>query len=443
MSYTPTNTPTDIPEDGATFLPGTNPQTTLLRTNKTVEQRGNDLVINFGDGRPARTIKNYLAGRDSEAQASKLAGLNSSVSVESPPTDDGKPVVKGTAADDLIHGGDTAVRIDGEAGDDIIEAETGADELWGGRGRDWLYGGAGNDELSGGIGDDELHGEAGNDELSGGVGNDELHGEAGNDELYGGFGDDKLFGEAGDDLLSGGVGDDKLNGGVGDDRLEGGPGSDVLHGGEGADDMKGATGNDTLHGGEGSDTLSGDDGKDYLYGDAGNDRIYGGAGNDLLFGGAGNDLLVGGTGIDTLYGEEGNDFLSGGAGNDTYYYRRGDGHDWISNRGDDNDQDVMLFADGVDIEQLWFRRVDNDLQVTLVGTEDGVTFGDWYVDARQRVHELRLNNGGPVVHYLDHSGIQTLVDAMARFSPPPVGSTDLPANYQTELSAPLAAAWKF
>jgi len=68
-----------------------------------------------------------------------------------------------------------------------------------------------------------------------------------------------------------------------------------------------------------------------LMGSAGPDWITSsGSGAFDLYGLSGDDELDGHNGDDRLFGGLGADELSGGQGNDTYFYRRGDGHDTIS-----------------------------------------------------------------------------------------------------------------
>ena len=69
--------------------------------------------------------------------------------------------------------------------------------------------------------------------------------------------------------------------------------------------------------GNGRNEVTVGSGDDYVFGGAGVDVIDGGAGIDSLEGGRGNDTLRGGVGIDHLVGGSGNDILEGGAGNDT------------------------------------------------------------------------------------------------------------------------------
>ncbi|MCA1323184.1 calcium-binding protein [Herbaspirillum sp. alder98] len=419
LTFAPEHTSTES-LDELTFL---RPQPNYFRAYKSIELSGNNLVIIFGDDRPAITIEDFFTDLDGDPNKEKLIFLNrySSSGVISFST--GSRWMKGAEWSDIMLGPDISVHLYGEAGEDVLVGGASADNLFGGEGRDWLYGGAGNDDLRGGIG------------------NDTLHGEAGKDRLYGDSGNDKLDGGAGDDFLDGGSDDDKLNGGDGDDRLEGGSGKDALSGDGGDDYMSGGAGKDTLDGGEGSDTLYGGDGGDSLLGGAGNDRLYGQAGSDNLRGGAGNDLLDGGIGKDDLRGDEGNDFLIGGAGNDTYYYARGDGQDRIFNRGGAKDFDNMQFTGDITADQLWFSRVDDDLRVTLVGTKDGVTFVNWYGDAAQQVQLLQLGKAGRF-KYLRQSNIEALVDAMSVFSAPTAGSTSLPEDYSVTLAPILAAQWK-
>ncbi|MEC9431808.1 MAG: calcium-binding protein [Pseudomonadota bacterium] len=102
------------------------------------------------------------------------------------------------------------------------------DILSGGNGRDRIKGGIGDDVIEGGNGRDVLLGARGDDILSGDNGKDLLRGNAGDDWLTGGNGKDKLIGGGGSDILDGGRGPDRIDGGFGDDLLIGGKGRDVF-----------------------------------------------------------------------------------------------------------------------------------------------------------------------------------------------------------------------
>lgn len=77
-------------------------------------------------------------------------------------------------------------------------------------------------------------------------------------------------------------------------------------------------------------------------------------------------------------------------------------------------QDVLLFGQGISIEQIWFTRSDNDLQVGLIGRDDRVTLSYWYADESSRLGQLKVGDGKVLLD----SQVQNLVDAMAGFAPP-------------------------
>ena len=146
----------------------------------------------------------------------------------------------------------------------------------------------------------------------------------------------------------------------------------------------GGTGNDVLYGRAGADTLTGDEGDDKLYGEDG------------------DDVLTGGAGADTL---------DGGAGNDTYRFARGDGQDTLIDTGGD---DCLQFGEGIDFDQIWFKKVGNSLEVSVIGTQDKVTINNWYSGTANRMEEFQA--GGAT---LDGTSVQALVDAMGACTPPP------------------------
>jgi Ca2+-binding RTX toxin-like protein len=83
-----------------------------------------------------------------------------------------------------------------------------------------------------------LWGTAADDLLVGGDGSDTICGEAGNDTLIGGGGNDELFGGDGNDFLAGGPGWDIFNGDAGDDRIDARDGiREFVRGGSGNDSV--------------------------------------------------------------------------------------------------------------------------------------------------------------------------------------------------------------
>ena len=176
-----------------------------------------------------------------------------------------------------------------------------------------------------------------------------------------------------------------------------------------------------------------------LVGNRGNNTLSGMAGNDVINGEAGDDALYGGDGNDTLHGGQGNDILYGGAGNDVYYFGRGDGSDTIiENDATPNNQDQVLIQSGVQAEQLWFKRESNNLRVGIIGTDDGVIIKDHYLGSSHHIEQFKLNDG----KVLMQNKVDKLVEAMAQFTPPAVGQTTLPTEYQKALAPIIAASWQ-
>ncbi|MFB0826320.1 calcium-binding protein [Chromobacterium violaceum] len=379
------------------------------------------------------------------------------------------------------------------AGDDIYNAAAGM------AARD-VHGQEGNDTLNGGYLADSLYGDAGQDVLNGNDGNDSLYGGDGNDTLNGGAGNDLLEGGDGDDVLNGDDGSDTLRGGAGNDRLTTGwwHWGNTFEGGSGNDTMEGSYAKDVyvFNLGDGQDQITDNaqQYRDYADSDAnyrdelrfgagirpedvkavkdGNDLIFQvGSGGDsvrvknwfaekaywiekvqfadgsewnvqqitygqVLVGGNGNEVLSGGAGADTLRGGAGNDTLNGGAGSDTYRFGRGDGVDLIQDS--DGQQDALEFDQGVNADQLWFRRQSNSLEVSVIGSADKVIVDNWFVGTANQLETIRAGDG----KVLAASQVQTLIDAMAGFNPPAAGQMSLSPDCQSVLQPVLAANWK-
>ncbi|MBX8541538.1 calcium-binding protein [Pseudomonas cichorii] len=394
----------------------------------------------------------------------------------------------------VLQGSDIDETLSGTSSNDVIDAGAGDDTVNGGSGNDTLYGGTGADALNGGAGDDLLQGGAGNDTLYGDDGNDVLDGGAGNDQLNGGNGDDTyLFGKgAGQDTIyyahesrTGKLDTVKLadlnvndvsivresndliirvNGttdslrvmshfsedatsGYQIDQLQFADGtiwsqslikSHVLLGSTSDQTLRGYNSDDVISAGDGDDSLFGDAGNDNLTGGAGADTLYGDAGNDNLFGDAGNDTLYGGTGNDVLNGGAGNDYLSGGDGSDTYEFGIGSGRDTISNYDTGSSTDVLQFGADVSLEDLWFRRSGNDLEVSIIDTNDKVLVSNWYAANDYQVDQFKTADGKTLLD----SQVQNLVDSMASFGVDAGAERNLTAAQQTQLEAVLAANWQ-
>jgi Ca2+-binding RTX toxin-like protein len=140
-----------------------------------------------------------------------------------------------------------------------------------------------------------------------------------------------------------------------------------------------------------------------------------------------------------LIGNSASNTLSGGAGNDTYRFGRGSGVDTVSDYDlKAGNNDVLVFGSGVAINHLWFRRVDSDLEVSIIGTTDKVTVGNWYSGRAYHVEWFKASGGKTLLD----TRVEALVSAMAAFVPPAVGQTSLPADYQKALNPVIAANWR-
>ena len=220
--------------------------------------------------------------------------------------------------------------------------------------------------------------------------------------------------------------------------------------------------------------------------------LTGTAGADALTGGVGHDSLSGGDGADTLAGGAGADMLLGGGGDDIYRFGRGDGGDTIldeywyqtvqtqsfqyqttetynytgtATTGNfswtgtmtgvrtvtrtgtidvpttvqgSGGNDRLEIGAGVDTDQLWFIRSDDDLLVQIIGTHDTLRIADWYgAGGVSQIETIRTADGSS----LTASGVHNLVNAMAAYDPPAFGDTDLSTNLHNSLDSILAANW--
>ncbi|WP_310450657.1 calcium-binding protein [Sulfuritalea sp.] len=243
--------------------------------------------------------------------------------------------------------------------------------------------------------------------------------------------------------------------------------NNILIGNGAATRLTGDAGNDTLNGGAGADTMAGGFGDDIYYVDnsgdvvienlgAGYDRVYSTVsyalipdverldltGNSAIngTGNASSNWLQGNSQANVLDGGASADLLVGGLGNDTYLFARG----YQADRIHDLDKtvgntDLVSFADGIAADQLWFRHVGNDLEVSIIGTSDKLTIQYWYFNASDyHVEQFKTSTG----KLLTDARVENLVQAMAAFSPPAAGQTTLPQSYQDALATTIAANWQ-
>ncbi len=153
----------------------------------------------------------------------------------------------------------------------------------------------------------------------------------------------------------------------------------------------------------------------------------------------GDDTLTGTIGNDNFSDSSGNDMLAGGLGNDNYRFGRNSGQDVISDYdASAGNADTVSFGPDVSAEQLWFQRQDNNLEVSIIGTNDRLSIANWYVGDAYKVEEFRTSNGAMTIE----SQVQNLIQAMASFAPPAMGQTHLSPDVRSSLEMVLAASWR-
>ncbi len=321
--------------------------------------------------------------------------------------------------------------------------------------------------LSGNELDNTITGHNGNDSLEGGAGNDTMNGRQGDDTMAGGEGEDRYFvDDVGDvviELAGEGVADIvystvSYNLGANVERIHlqgaeaitaGGNDLDNIlygHANSAANVLSGGLGNDTYHVGA-SDTV-------VEAVNAGTDRVITGVDHALsnhvenltgnadtglrLRGNELNNVITGDIGDDTLDGGMGKDTLVGGAGNDTYVLGLVYGADVIKeNDATSGNTDLLRFLEGVATDQIWFRQVSSNLEVSIIGTSDKAIITNWYAGNQYKVEQFQTADNQTLLS----SQVDALVSAMAAFSPPPPGQTTLTPEQQSALSPVIAANW--
>ncbi|MDZ7858763.1 LamG-like jellyroll fold domain-containing protein [Sphaerotilus sp.] len=316
----------------------------------------------------------------------------------------------------------------GNAANNVLDGLTGADTMAGGAGNDTYFvdntadvvneaAGAGTDQVNASV----------SYTLKANVERLTLTGSA-NLNGYGGDDANTLTGNSGHNLLDGGAGNDTLIGGAGNDTLLGNAGDDSMLGGSGNDTYRVASVGDTVVelAGEGTDSVEA-----YL-----SYTLGANVENVALFGSAltatGNALA------NQITGNSLANTLTGAAGNDTYVMGRGSNADTIVDTdASAGNLDTLRFTAGIASDQLWFRALGNDLEVSIIGTSDKATVKDWYLGSQHHLEQFTTADGKVLLD----SAVDNLVTAMASFSPPAVGQTSLSSTYQASLATVIAANW--
>ena len=458
----------------------------VLASDVAVSRSGDNLIVKIDGTADQVTVQNYFVEDGFGARGWAVDQIRFADGTTWGLADIKTRVLAGNDGNNTLTGYATDDTLSGLAGNDYLEGRTGNDTLNGNEGDDCLDGGSGNDTLNGDDGADSLYGQTGVDVLTGGAGNDSLFGGGhygggglgDNDTLDGGTGNDYLVGGMGSDtyLFRRGDGQDTINndcdawnGGADPDANkldllqfeEGLLASDVAVSRNGDNlvlKINGTTDQVTIQNyfiGDGvssrgwaADQVKFADGTMWTLADIKTRVLAGGVADDTIYGYAGADNLSGGNGSDTMYGQDGNDTLDGGAGsdslngnagNDTYAFGRGGGQDIASEYDTTSgNADVAVFGEDVSADQLWFRQAGNNLEVSIIGTDDKLTVSNWYSGSAYHLEQFKTSDGKMLLD----SQVQNLVQAMASFSPPAAGQTTLPTDYQSSLNTVIAANWQ-
>jgi Ca2+-binding RTX toxin-like protein len=137
-----------------------------------------------------------------------------------------------------------------------------------------------------------------------------------------------------------------------------------------------------------------------------NQTLRGFGGDDTINGSFYNDTIIGGTGDDTLIG---------GAGDDTYIFNLGDGNDIITDYYPSTfytNTDKIVFGEGIETEDLLFKKNGNNLDIQIAGTDDSITVNNHFINNNYRVENFETSNGS----FITYTNINLLIQAMSEFT---------------------------
>ncbi len=456
---------TDLVQSSVTYTLASNVENLTLTGTSAINGTGNSLD-NVLTGNSAVNTLTGGAGNDTlngGAGADKLIGglgndtyiVDNTGDVVTENANEGTDLIQASVTytlasnvENLSLTGTTAINGAGNTLNNVLTGNSAANTLSGGTGNDTMIGGAGNDTYVVDVVGDVVTENAneGTDLVQSSV----TYTLANNVENLTLTGTSAIngTGNALDNVLTGNGAVNTLAGGAGNDRLDGGAGADKLLGGLGNDTYVVDNTGDVIteNANEGTDTVQSSIA--YTLGSnlenltlTGTAAINGTGNtlNNILTGNSAANTLTGNAGNDTLDGGAGADALVGGAGNDTYILGRGYGADTATeNDTTAGNADVAGFLAGIATDQLWFRHVSNDLEVSIIGTSDKLTIQNWYSGSAYHVEQFNTADK----HTLLDTKVENLVQAMAAFSPPAAGQTTLPPAYQTTLEPIIAANWQ-
>ena len=75
--------------------------------------------------------------------------------------------------------------------------------------------------------------------------------------------------------------------------------------------------------------------------------------------------------------------------------------------------DTLEFGRGIDKQNLWFSRQDNNLNIQVLDRNDSIVIKGWYNIIPRSIETIQTSDG----YELDISAVQKLVQAMSAFQP--------------------------
>lgn len=97
----------------------------------------------------------------------------------------------------------------------------------------------------------------------------------------------------------------------------------------------------------------------------------------------------------------------------------------------------LVFGQDISPERLWFQHEGQDLQISVIGSQQEVTLHNWYAATPERPRDIMTGDR----HRLLGNDVENLVQAMAAFAPAAPATMTFGAAEQQALQPVLAANW--
>lgn len=97
----------------------------------------------------------------------------------------------------------------------------------------------------------------------------------------------------------------------------------------------------------------------------------------------------------------------------------------------------LVFGQDISPERLWFQHAGQDLQISVIGSQQEVTLHNWYASTPERPRDIMTGDR----HRLLENDVENLVQAMAAFAPAAPATMTFGAAEQQALQPVLAANW--